>query len=258
MAHTERCSSAHRARCQCPCSGGLHGYVNGKFCSEQRVRINSPVRSAIESSPQWAGLAAAPRTVVDRALARARRRARDEIKRATRQISRTLADGLIKRAPVESIVDAAVESLMKAEGASGKDARSLAAKGLELHILCTLFVVCHRVIDDVGEAASWTVERFIDAAIDLPDKPRTIRNAVVAGVKEAFAERLSDKAIDVFFAGTGFPDREQLRILAIMFCPNFERHPAVQELASMVAVDFASDAVSRSITESFSVAGAPA
>lgn len=55
---------------------------------------------------------------------------------------------------------------------------------------------------------------FSGAAALLPRKPSTARDAVLSGVKAAFADRLADQATSLFLASSGVPDREVHRILA--------------------------------------------
>lgn len=246
MAHTSRCAEATNPRCKCSCQHSLHGASSGYFSPTQVARAREPILAEVARADRWPAAATAdPRADSD--YVAALRLAKRDLDKQAAAASKLVAAGLINRDLTQELVDSAVNALMAHDGVTERKARNGAAKQLELHLLCTLFGMAHQAAVGLRDALTWTVGEFIEAAFLLPDRPRTVHAAVVRGVKDAFAEHVASEATEVFLQHAGVPSSDQLRLLAVMFCPNSDAHPEIRALEKEIAEEFATASAGEAI-----------
>lgn len=171
MGHTVGCAGAKTPQCRCPCDHALHGATSGVFSTSQKNRARDPVYAAAEA--RWPKSGEGARD--NRVHRVARNAAKDEILRLSTQASETLAAGMIRGDVTHELVTVAVEELMAYDHDSGRKARKKATEQLELHVLCTLFWVCHQALTGIESALSMTVEELINEALGLPERPKRSR-----------------------------------------------------------------------------------
>lgn len=229
MAHTSRCADATNGRCKCSCQHAFHGATSGRLSSVQIYRAKSPTLTDTGLPDQWPNEPASRHT--SSASARAVQAAR--LKNFDKQLaaaSKLLAAGFVNGDMTQELSDAAAHALMAHDGVRGRRAANAAMREFEFHVFCTLFWMAHQTVSGLQDAITWTVGEFLEAALVLPERPRSVRDAVVTGVKDAFAEHLASEATSVFLNHVGVPDADQLRLLAVGFCPNSGDHREIREL----------------------------
>lgn len=246
MVHTTRCASATTSRCKCSCQHSLHGAASGSFSPEQVRRAREPILVEIEQAHRWQSARHVDRRA-DSIRTDALRMAQQDLAARSAAAARIVAAGLIDGDLTHEVVDAAVSALMKHDGLTGRKGRKKATSQLEFHLLCTLFWMGHQTVTTVQEALKGTVGELIESALLLPERPRTVQAAVVDGVKEELAGHLASEATAVFLEQSGLPSADQLRLLAVMFCPNSGTHHEIRHLEKEIAADFATASIEEAI-----------
>lgn len=234
MAHTGRCSGAARPACSCACGGALHGYHTGHFAPVQTKRlttVNLPVqitRRAHDAN-------------VDTTHCGFKTHCKKWQGDLIEEIARELVALTFREDRITSIISAASDAAENSLPSGPTTGRQGIQSQLEFHLLCSLFLLLVDMADATGAAAKRTVEELLRTAFSSDGA--SVEDAAITGAVSAVGDRASDAASDYFLAAAGLPDARTLTALAIMFCPNSQRHRDVAAAEESLSRELAGEII---------------